>query len=81
MSVCVQSLVVFNLVAMLIEAVGSFKSMHKEAQMGIPITIRNLFVPLVDVLAAVLVLVYVILRLPEKIASARYHATASWLSS
>jgi len=68
--ILVQSLVVFNLLAMLLEAVGSFKSIHKEARMGIPIPMQNFFVPLVDVLAAVLVLVYVVLRLPEKVASA-----------
>ena len=70
--VFVQSLVLFNIFAMLVDTFFNFRTMYAELKMGIPVYFKNIVVPLI---ATVLILVYVVLRLSDKLVSASKSAS------
>ena len=68
--VLVQGLVFLNLVAMLFEVVSTLRTIYIESQLGIPISKQKLVTPFLDLMAFVLILVYVCLRVVDKLSSA-----------
>ena len=66
----VQSLVIFNLAAMLVEVINNLRTLYVEAKLGISISKAKLVTPVLDLLAFLLILVYVCLRIVDKAGAA-----------
>jgi len=73
--VFIQSLVMFFVAAILLEAAKIFKIYRKEKRLGFPVSPKALYMPVLDCVYSVLVLAYICLRLPDKLASASKSST------
>ena len=66
----VQSLIIFNLAAMLVEAINTLRTLYVEAKLGIPVAKSKFVTPILDLLAFILILIYVCLRIVDKAGAA-----------